>query len=512
MLLAIDLGSTVTKAVVWAPDGIVGTGRSTLRTEHRPGGVAEQDPDDWWSSVVEACRSALDKTPDGSDVSCVVFSAARQTFVTVDSVLRPTGPGIMWSDRRAGKEAKAIAERLGDTETLRLTTGMILDSAAPAAKIAWLEANRPESLRAARWILAPRDLLVARVTGEVMTDATLAQSSGFYDTDLNLVDVLAGSHAGLFPPVADPTTVAGGLRPDAATELGLPSGLPVVIGAGDRACEVLGTGATTDMPMVSWGTTANVSVPIAAWPSADSYRGVVSRGATGGFLLEAGLASAGSFMEWLASIQGGSGGVGELVGLASSSPPGARGVVATGWLGGARAPWWRDDARASYFGLSPEHAPGDLARAAVEAVAFDVTRCLENIALTTSHRPGKLVLGGGSALELWPAILCAVTGLPAARRRSGMGALAGAALIAAGATGSVATGLDGIELDRIDPFEADLQPGRDLVLAYRALRSVSDAAVSATLGFADATHGAGAIDDVDAIADLGVTDDASGAR
>ncbi len=52
-----------------------------------------------------------------------------------------------------------------------------------------------------------------------------------------------------------------GLSP---TRLGLPVGTPVVIGAGDRACEVLGTGATETRPLVSWGTTANVSVPVAA--------------------------------------------------------------------------------------------------------------------------------------------------------------------------------------------------------------------------------------------------------
>jgi xylulokinase len=503
VLLAIDLGSTVTKAVVWGEEGPFGVGRAALRTDHRQGGIAEQEPDDWWVALAAACREALGGPGAASQITCIVFSAARQTFVTVDAALRPTGPGIMWSDRRAGAEARSLASRLGGTEGFRRRTGMILDSAAPAAKLAWLETHRPGTLSSARWILAPRDLALARMTGEILTDATMAQSSGFYDSELRLVDPLAGRWASLFPPVVESTATVGRLSEDAASELGLPRGVPVVIGAGDRACEVIGTRAAPDMPMVSWGTTANVSVPTGAWPEGDSYEGVVSRGATGGFLLEAGLASAGSFMEWLAGIGAArSGGVDELVGLASSSPPGARGVVATGWLGGARAPWWRDDARASYFGLSPDHSLGELARAAIEAVAFDVTRCLENISRTTRVQPARVVMGGGSALALWGEILCGVTGLPAARRRSGLGALAGAAMIAASATGTdpglgpdLGLGPDralgGMDLDRIDPPEPDLEPDPELVETYRALRPISDAAAAATLAFAGAAASAG---------------------
>ena len=123
MLLAIDLGSTVIKAVVWAENGPVGVGRATLRTVRRAGGVAEQEPSQWWRSVVSACRHAVDTgavavagaagsgagaagsgagaagsgavAGAGGDngIRGIVFSTARQTFVTVDANVQPTGPG-----------------------------------------------------------------------------------------------------------------------------------------------------------------------------------------------------------------------------------------------------------------------------------------------------------------------------------------------------------------------------------------------------------------------------------
>ena len=81
---------------------------------------------------------------------------------------------------------------------------------------------------------------------------------------------------------------AGRPRPDG---LGLRRRRPVVVGAGDRACEVLGTGAPAEAPMVSWGTTANVSVPHDGPVGALPTVAAVSR-AGGGFLVEAGLSAA----------------------------------------------------------------------------------------------------------------------------------------------------------------------------------------------------------------------------
>jgi xylulokinase len=483
LLLTIDLGSTVTKVVLWAQDGPVATGRSVLKTARRDGGIAEQDPSDWWRSVVAACGNAaagVDGSGGFGAVQGIAFSAARQTFVAVDPNLRPLSPGIMWSDRRAGEEAPELAGLFGGgeegVEAVRRLTGMILDSAAPVAKLAWLDRHEPGLLDRARWVLAPRDLVVGMLTGEVCTDQTLAQSSGLYDSSLVAVPELVGRHGDLLPPLLAPDAVAGGLRVDAASELGLPAGIPVVVGAGDRPCEVLGTAATGEKPMVSWGTTANVSVPIADWPSSweqPRYSGVVvSRGAAGGFLIEAGLSSAGSFVEWIAGIRDGE--VAALFDLAGKSLPGARGVRAVCWLGGARAPWWRDDARAAFFGLAPEHTAGDLARAAVESVGFDVRRCLEAL------NPVGIAMAGGSGLELWREVLCGVTGLTATRRRSGLGASAGAALLAGPGTGFEA------DLDAIDPAEPQIVPDPSLVAIYDEIRGSSDAAAAAALGLGHA--------------------------
>jgi xylulokinase len=445
--------------------------------------VAEQEPSQWWRSVVSACRHAVDTSAAAGSggengIRGIVFAAARQTFVTVDANVQPTGPAIMWSDRRAGAEASEIAQRFGGAEAAHLRTGTMLDAAAPAAKLLWLSRHEPDRLSGTRWILSRRDFVLHEMTGEIATDATLAQSSGLYDTSLRPVPELAGEFADMLPPVLAPSAVAGTLRADAASVLGIPAGLPVVVGAGDRACEVLGTAASLTRPMVSWGTTANVSVPVADRPDHPGLQVVVSRGALGGFLIEAGLSSAGSFLDWLAGVAslGGGPGVPQLLDEARNSPPGALGVTAVSWLGGARAPWWRDDARGALLGLSPEHTLGDLARAVVEAVAFEVRRCLEAISTSVGIRPDSIAMAGGSQLALWPGVLSAVTGLPAHGRRSGLAAAAGAALV-----GSAGLGMD-FDLDAMDPASPEVMADSASIAVYERLRTAADEAAAAVLG------------------------------
>lgn len=472
MILTVDLGTSATKVAAWDETGMQSAGRATLDTAFGADGRAEQDPAVWWASVVEAADGVAGD--DAAAVDAIGFAAARQTFVPVDADGTPLGPGILWSDRRAAAEADELARAAGGVDAVHRRTGSWLDGGSVAAKVAWLARHEPERLAATRWLLAPRDLVVRIMTGEVATDLTLASASGLYDGAGELVGELAGAWRGLLPDVVPSATVVGTLRADAARALGLPAGVPVVIGAGDRAAEVVGAGASTSEPMVSWGTTANVSLPSATRP--DPPDGLsVTRGALGGWVLEGGLSAAGSLLDWLGRLTGLD--AAELWSWAAGSPPGSRGVVALPWLGGARAPWWSGAARAAFAGLSPEHDAGDLARAAVEGVARDVARCLELAAAALPARYVAVVAGGGgSRHRVWTEALTGTTGLPARTRASSELASAGAAVVASAAIGGH------LSAQLVNPPAATVSPDPAVVAAYRALRPAADDAAHAVLG------------------------------
>ena len=403
MILTIDFGTTVTKVALWGDDGLAALARSELTTTRPQVGWAEQDPLRWWTTLVIACAEARAKAPRAfAEVDVVACSGARQTFVPVTERGDPIGKGILWSDHRAASAARALAERMGGDDINRARTGIPLDAGAVAAKLAWLAEHEPDRMEAAHVILSPRDLVVYRMTDQIVTDSTFASRSGLYDFDGNAVRELAGPALGKLPTVVASDTVVGNLKSVPGAELGLRPGIPVVIGAGDRQCEVMGSGSSEDHPMVSWGTTANVSVPVHERPVPSPAGAVVTRAAEGGWLLEGGLSAAGSFLAWLGTLIDRT--PDELARLASESPPGARGVVAVPWLDGARAPWWRDDARAGFMGLGSAHGASDLARAVMEAVAWDVLRVMEVVTvgrLGGSTAAGVTLGGIGSRLPVW---------------------------------------------------------------------------------------------------------------
>jgi xylulokinase len=471
VILTVDLGTTHTKVGLWDVDGLRRYGKGAIASSHPGPGRSEQDPEDWWASLRAAAAEAIGG-PGGpgagcSEVEAIGFAAARQTFVPVSADGRPLGPALVWSDARAGAEARALSLMLGGAGPAHQLTGTILDARSVAAKVAWLSSHEPGRLEAARWILAPRDLVVARLTGSVSTDTTLASATGLYSPAGHPVTELVGRAAGLLPPVVPSDAVAGRLRPSAADVLGLPAGIPVVVGAGDRACEVIGSGASAARPMVSWGTTANASIPVAARPVAAPRALNVTRGALGGWILEAGLAAAGSLLEWLASLTGRT--PGQLADLAAASPPGARGLWMTPWMGGARAPWWRDDARAAVVGLLPAHDAGDLARAAIEGVAWDVRRSLELFGPDAGLAAApEIALAAGGGLHPWVEVLTGITGRTGVRRRSGLAALAGAAVLTWRAVGRE------VSVDDVDPVVDRVHPDPAAVGVYAGLADEAD--------------------------------------
>ncbi len=467
-VLTLDLGTSATKAALWDDAGLVAITRREIATAHPQPGRAEQDPEDWWLSVVDACAELRRTEPRRyAQVEAVGFSAARETFAPFDADLRAIGPGILWSDQRGA----AAVLHFGDPDEFRARTGVVLNAACCAAKIAWVSDHKPETFEAARWLLAPRDLVVARLTGEVLTDETLASRTGLYglDGEIGVAETIAAklpvvTPAATLVPFRHGKTIYG---PD---DLGLPAGVVVVLGGGDRACEVLGTGAGNHVPMVSWGTTTNVSVPHPGPRAELPAIATVSLGALEGFVVEAGLSASGAALEWLERITGRPAEV--LLTEAAASPPGANGVLALPWLHGARAPWWQPDAHAAFAGLTGASGPGELARAVIESVAYDVARCLELVAPDATE---LVVAGGGAKNQLWRDVLAATTGRPLVRRAVDDAASVGARVIVGAATGVP------VDLAVLNPVVARDLPDPDLAERYQAARQDSDALARAVL-------------------------------
>jgi xylulokinase len=467
--LTLDLGTSATKGALWGGEGeLRAIARAPIDTSYPEPGFAEQEPDDWWGSTLRACSELRARAPDDyRAIDAIGFSSARETFALFDASIRPLTRGILWSDRRA----EATARTLGDPGEFRATTGVVLNAGTHAAKLAWVAGTKPDAFARSRWVLQPRDVVLAHLTGRVATDETLASRTGLCGLTGGWLDHARDAYGERLPRIVRSATVVGTLTTEAARVLRLPESVEVVAGAGDRACEVLGTGASAHVPMVSFGTTANASVPHSGPPDALPAVAAVSRGALDGYLVEAGLSAAGAAIAWLASLTGRP--HDELFAAAADVAPGAAGMVALPWLAGARGPWWQPDTRAAFVGLTDAHGPGELARAIVEGVALDAARCLDLVAPDADE---LVVAGGGAAESVWRSVLAAVTERPVVRRAVDDAASVGARLVVAAARDEALT------VDDVSPAVHREAPDAALVAAYRAVRAASDAAAAAVLG------------------------------
>lgn len=455
-ILTIDLGSSATKVALWSEEGLVAAARTPVNVEHPHPGWAEQDAEEWWTSTVTACAHLPED--ERLQVDAVGFSTQRETFVPVTTAGEPVGRAILWSDRRATDEAARL------DPDFQVLTGVVADAGTVAAKLAWMRGHDPERLNGQRWILGPRDLVAFRLTGRAVTDTSVASRTG-----LIAFDGAGFDGAELLPEIVTPMTIVGTSLAEASGALGLRSGTRVVAGAGDRACEVLGVAATTARPMVSWGTVAGVSVPIGHMPPPIPGI-VVSRGALGGYVMEADLSAAGSALAWLGEITGRR--PEDLAIEADDVDTGAGGLLALAWLGGARAPWWEPRAGLTFAGLSPAHTAAHLARALIEGLAFDAVRCLDR---TAPDAVELSLAGGGASMPLWRRVLSGVANRPVIARRRGEAASAGAAIVAGRAIGSE------LDPDQLDPVETHERPFDSDVVAYADLRMRHEMVARATI-------------------------------
>ena len=173
-ILAIDQGTSATKAVVFGEDGDVVTSvEAAVTPQAVPGGGVEQDPEQLWESVCEAGREAVART--GAGVTAVGFANQGETVLAWDRETgRPLSTAISWQDRRS---AAICDDMAGAADDLTRTTGLPLDPYFAAPKMTWLRRNVTTE-----GVVTTSDAwLLHRLTGSYVTDVTTASRTLLLD-------------------------------------------------------------------------------------------------------------------------------------------------------------------------------------------------------------------------------------------------------------------------------------------------------------------------------------------
>ena len=228
ILIGIDIGTSAVKCGAWEwHRQCLGTARAPYPTVYGSGG-AEQSAEDWCQAVATVLRGVSGGV-DAARIAAIAVGGHAPSPVFVDSKMRPIAPVMTWLDRRPMAFARAVATELGRPPrgaSERLTVALL-------ARALYMRSMSRSLLSSASCILHSWEFVIAQFTGRRV--ATNAQHPELFQ--------LMGMPPSLLPQEEClPGTVAGALSSSAAIALGLPSGLPIVVGGLDSFLAALGSG------------------------------------------------------------------------------------------------------------------------------------------------------------------------------------------------------------------------------------------------------------------------------
>lgn len=468
MIIAHDLGTTGDKASLHTEDGrLVAAVTARYDTDFRAGGVAEQNPEDWWTAVGEATHTLLARTRTPADrVKAIGFSGQMMGAVLVDREYRPVRPALIWADHRSTEQADELVTRLGAQDSYQLL-GHRLHPTYSLTKVMWVRDHEPRTFAEVRHVCLAKDFVVARLTGELVTDPSDASSTNAYDQQSGnwseTVLAAADLDRALFPPIVPATTRVGVVRPAVADHVGLPAGTPVILGGGDGPLAALGAGVLEpqDGAYAYLGSSSWVSMS-AEQPLHDprmrtmTFNHVIP----GRYVPTATMQAGGASLEWISEVLRPGRDADRFDRLVTEAADAdTAGLFFLPHLLGERSPHWNAAARGAFVGLSRHHGQAHLTRAVLEGVAFNLATCVA--AFREAGLPIDRVdaIGGGAASDFWLQILADVWGATV-RRRS---IVEEANSLGAAVTAAVGSGVvEGFDIARsLSEVDAEFRPDQD---------------------------------------------------
>jgi glycerol kinase len=407
-ILALDQGTTSSRAIVFAADGSIKAVAQKEFTQIFPrAGWVEHDAREIWASQIGVAIEALGRAAlSASDIAAVGITNQRETTLVWD---RQTGEpicnAIVWQDRRTAGYCEQLKAD-GAEPLVQQKTGLLIDAYFSASKIRWMLDNVDGARRRAEaGALAFGTVdawLIWKLTGgrTHVTDVTNASRTMLYnihtlDWDAELLD-LFGVPASMLPRVVASSGVCGQI----SDSLGL-GDLPIAGIAGDQQSALFGQMCRQPgMSKNTYGTGCFLLQNIGASPAPSTHKLVTTVawqiGGHTEYAFEGSVFIGGAVVQWIRDGLGLIRSAGEIEALALSVPDNG-GVYVVPAFAGLGAPHWDPFARGTIVGITRGTTAGHLARAALEAIAFQVADLLDAMSADSGIAATELRVDGGAA-------------------------------------------------------------------------------------------------------------------
>ena len=422
VILAHDFGTTGNKASLYDPDGqLIQSCYRPYATHYPQPTWAEQSPDDWWQALIDSTQEVLSAskiTP--SQILGLTFSGQMMAGIPVDQKGKILQKNIMlWADHRSGKQAQDIKDKVG-WQTFYHTTGGGMEIALyPIAKILWLKEKFPEIYQKTHKFLGAKDVLVLRLTGRFVTDHSDASNTGLLDIHrkewaADMVREVGIDLDKLSDEILPAHTSVGKVGKQAAKEIGLLEGTPVILGGGDVACAALGAGVVREGSAYNYIGSASWLAVAPPQPIFDDQMRpfTLCHVVPDRYVVQLAMFSAGVAFEWFRdqvcrmessdAQQRGLDPYDLMTEEASTSVPGAQGLIFLPNMRPGGAPHNNLSDRGALVGLTLAHKREDILRAVLEGVTFNIRLMCEAMEEQVGVPfPELRMIGGGSKSALW---------------------------------------------------------------------------------------------------------------
>ncbi|CDQ19388.1 FGGY-family carbohydrate kinase [Halobacillus karajensis] len=429
-LLGTDIGTSGTKTILMDTEGnLIAQDLQEYDVLTPKPLWAEQWPDVWLHATKSSIKNTVQKSeiPAEKIRGIAISGLYGGSGIPLDENMEPVRPCMIWMDRRSEEETKWVLEHIGE-EKLQEITHNGADPYYGYTKMLWMKHHEPENWQKTKLFLPPNDYVIYKLTGEIAIDYSSAGNiGGIFDMNnrtwsKEMLDAM-GIPLSIMPEnIVESTDVVGGLTTEAAAELGLPEGMPVVASGIDCGAANIGLGVfESGVFAAAIGTSMCAALisnqpvkgkDLIVWPYLyDAKRLSYSF---------AGAATAGAIVKWFrqtmcqfeieAEKGGGKNTYDVLNEQAAALPVGSDGLIVLPYFMGERSPIWDSDAKGTIVGLSLAHSKAHVYRAFMEAVAFSLRDAME----ATGEDLGESILlaGGVTKSKLWRQIFADVTGYP----------------------------------------------------------------------------------------------------
>jgi xylulokinase len=478
LVIGVDCSTTAAKAVVWDRHGkAIATGRRAYGLSHVRSGWVEQNAEDWWTATSAAIAEAAAQV-GGSRIAALAITHQRETFVCLDEKGEAIRPAITWMDIRATAEVDQFG-----TEDVHRITGKPPNPTPAWYKLLWLKAHEPDTIVHTAHVVDVAGYLIQKLTGEWLTSWACADPLGLvdltsFDYDGGLLEQ-AGLSRSKVSKLLPPGAVAGPITNAMAETIGLPKGLPIVVGAGDG--QSAGLGCNVTRPGRAY---LNIGTGTVSGVYADTYNHGMAYRTMGGpvpgtYIYETfiggGTQNIVWFVEQLSGLDKTQSPEKVLEDMAAAVPEGAEKLLCLPYWTGAMTPYWDGHARGAFVGLSGLHGKAHMYRAILESLALEERLLVGGVGAAMGRAIDEIVLlGGGARSPLWCQIIANVLGRDVKLAREQESTALGAGIHAAAAAGfhadlrTAADAMTGVE----KTFTPDMQSHARYADIFEAYRSI----------------------------------------